>query len=148
MARTKAHNRTAEHQAAWEAQEAADAREAAARRARRGCRASSDPPASDEEFILPVPSTGLEAPGNHLTGRRRKKTLVLVVLLADSSHRSASQDTLTNCAKCRGILARARLEPSLAWRQMRLLVGVTVRNSRSSAPFSSTVWPTAQGYFY
>ena len=29
MARTKAHNRTAEQQAAWEAQEAADAREAA-----------------------------------------------------------------------------------------------------------------------
>jgi hypothetical protein len=47
MARTKAHNRTAEQQAAWEAQEAADAREAeqeateaAARRARRGRRAS------------------------------------------------------------------------------------------------------------
>ena len=62
MARTKAHNRTAEQQAAWEAQEAADAREAAqeaaaaaARRTRRGLRASSDPP--DEEFILPVPST-------------------------------------------------------------------------------------------
>jgi hypothetical protein len=38
------------------------------------------------------------------------------------SHRSASQDTLRNCAKCRGILARARLEASLAWRQMRLSI--------------------------
>ena len=68
MARTKAHNRTAEQQAAWEAQEAADAREAAqeaaeaaARRARRGRRASSDHPyyhthPPDEDFILPVPS--------------------------------------------------------------------------------------------
>jgi hypothetical protein len=65
-----------------------------------------------------------------------------------NSHHSASQDTLRNCTKCRGILARARFEPSLAWRQMRLLVGVTVRNSRSSAPFPSTMWSTAQGYFY
>ena len=68
MARTKAHNKTAEQQAAWEAQEAADAREAAqeaaeaaARRARRGRRASSDHPyyhthPPDEDFILPVPS--------------------------------------------------------------------------------------------
>jgi len=31
---------------------------------------------------------------------------------------------------------------------MRLLVRVTVRNSRSSALFPSTVWSTAQGYFY
>jgi len=82
MARTKAHHRTAEQQAAWEAQEAADAREAAATRARRRCRASSDAPASDEEFILAVPSTGLEAPSDHLTGRRRKTKLVLVVILA------------------------------------------------------------------
>ena len=82
MARTKARHRTAEQQAAWEAQEAADAREAAATRARRRCRASSDAPASDEEFILPVPSTGLEAPSDHLTGRRRKTKLVLVVILA------------------------------------------------------------------
>ena len=59
MARTKAHNRTAEQQAAWEAQEAADAREAAqeaaeaaARRARRGRRASSDPPAFDALIVL------------------------------------------------------------------------------------------------
>ena len=59
MARTKAHNRTAEQQAAWEAQEAADAREAAQE-----------------------PNTELEEPGNHLTGRRRKTTLVLVVLVA------------------------------------------------------------------
>ena len=87
MARTKAKNRTVEQQAAWEAQQAADAREAAqeaaaaaARRTRRGLRASRDE--VDEEFILPVPNTELEEPGNHLTGRRRKTTLVLVVLLA------------------------------------------------------------------
>jgi hypothetical protein len=87
MARTKALDRTVEQQAAWEAQQAADAREAAqeaaeaaARRTRRGLRASRDE--VDEEFILPVPNTELEEPGNHLTGRRRKTTLVLVVLLA------------------------------------------------------------------
>jgi hypothetical protein len=83
MARTKAHHRTVEQQAAWEAQQAADAREAAeaaARRTRRGLRASRDE--VDEELILPVPNTELEEPGNHLTGRRRKTTLVLVVLLA------------------------------------------------------------------
>ena len=39
-------------------------------------------------------------------------------------------------------------EPSLAQSLMRLLVAVTVRNSRSSAPFPSTGWSTAQGYFY
>ncbi len=38
------------------------------------------------------------------------------------SHRSASQDTLRNCTKCRGILAHTRIKPSLSWRQMRLLV--------------------------
>ena len=87
MAPTKALDRTVEQQAAWEAQQAADAREAAqeaaaaaARRTRRGLRASRDE--VDEEFILPVPNTELEEPGNHLTGRRRKTTLVLVVLLA------------------------------------------------------------------
>ena len=62
MVRTKAHHRTAEQQAAWEAREAADAREAAATRARRRCRASINAPASDEEFILLVPSTGLKRP--------------------------------------------------------------------------------------
>jgi hypothetical protein len=44
--------------------------------------ASSNPPDSDADFILPVPSTGLEAPSDHLTGRRRKTKLVLVVILA------------------------------------------------------------------
>ena len=83
MARTKPHHRTVEQQATWEAQQAADAREAAeaaARRTRRGLRASRDE--VDEELILPVPNTELEEPGNHLTGRRRKTTLVLVLLLA------------------------------------------------------------------
>ena len=72
MARTKALDRTVEQQAAWEAQQTADAREAAqeaaeaaARRTRRGLRASRDE--VDEEFILPVPNTELEEPGNHLT---------------------------------------------------------------------------------
>jgi hypothetical protein len=84
QALAKTRNRTAAQQAAWEAEEAADAPawEAAARRARRGCRASSDPLASDEELILPLPSTGLEVTCNHLTGRCCKTTLVLVVLLA------------------------------------------------------------------
>ena len=87
MARTTPHHRTVEQQAAWETQQAADAREAAqeaaeaaARRTRRGLRASRDE--VDEELILPVPNTELEEPGNHLTGRRRKTTLVLVLLLA------------------------------------------------------------------
>ena len=35
----------------------------------------------DEELILPLP-TEHEAPINHLSGRRRKTTLVLVVILA------------------------------------------------------------------
>ena len=56
-----------------------EAQRAAARRAIRARRASIDPP--DEELILPLP-TELEAPSNHLTGRRRKTTLVLVVILA------------------------------------------------------------------
>ena len=87
MARTKPHHRTVEQQATWEAQQAADAREAAeaaARRTRRGLRASRDE--VDEELILPVPNTELEEPGNHLTGRRRKTTLVLVLLLATFGH--------------------------------------------------------------
>jgi hypothetical protein len=56
-----------------------EAQRAAARRAIRARRASIDPP--DEELILPLP-TELEAPSNHLTGRGRKTTLVLVVILA------------------------------------------------------------------
>jgi hypothetical protein len=67
--------------------------------------------------------------------------LFLLPLFFVCSHHSASKDTLRNCTKCRGILACARLKPSLAGRQMRLLVGVTVRNSQSSAPFPLTVWP-------
>jgi hypothetical protein len=39
-------------------------------------------------------------------------------------------------------------EPSLAQSLMRLLVAVAVRNLRSSTPFPSTRWSTAQGYFY
>ena len=39
-------------------------------------------------------------------------------------------------------------KPSLAQSLMRLLVAVAVRNLRSSAPFPSTRWSTAQGYFY
>jgi hypothetical protein len=49
---------------------------------------------------------------------------------------------------CRGILTCARFKASLAQSLMRLLVVVAVRNLRSSAPFPSTRWSTAQGYFY
>ena len=71
MARTKACDRTAEQQSVCKAKQAADTLETTARRARRALRwASSNPPDSDADFILPVPSTGLEAPSDHLTGRR------------------------------------------------------------------------------
>ena len=56
-----------------------DAQCAAARRAKRISWASIDPP--DDELIQPVPTVH-EAPSDHLTGRRRKTTLVLVVILA------------------------------------------------------------------
>jgi hypothetical protein len=84
MARTKPWHRTAAEQDAAMASVArlhadVEAQRAAARRAIRARRASIDPP--DEELILPLP-TVLEAPSNHLTGRRRKTTLVLVVILA------------------------------------------------------------------
>jgi sulfur relay (sulfurtransferase) complex TusBCD TusD component (DsrE family) len=52
----------------------------------------------------------------------RTRLMVADALTNVCSHRSASQDTLRNCAKCRGILAHARLKPSLSWKQMRLLV--------------------------
>ena len=56
-----------------------EAQRAAARRAIRARWASMDH--DDEELILPLP-TEHEAPSNHLSGRRRKATLVLVVILA------------------------------------------------------------------
>ncbi len=49
--------------------------------------ASINPP--DEELILPLP-TELEAPSNHLTGRHRRTTLVLVVILATMATLSSS----------------------------------------------------------
>ena len=64
------------------------------------------------------------------------------------SQHSASQDTLRDCTKCRGIQACARFKDSLTQSLMRLLVAVAVRNLRSSAPFPSTRWSTVQGYFY
>jgi hypothetical protein len=56
---------------------------AAARRAIRARWASMD--VHDEEFILPLP-TDHEAPSNHLSGRRRKTTLVLVVIFGVAVH--------------------------------------------------------------
>jgi hypothetical protein len=87
MARTKPWHRTAAEQDAAMASVArlhadVEAQRAAARRAILARRASIDHP--DEELILPLP-TELEAPSNHLTGRRRKTTLVRRTTLAMGS---------------------------------------------------------------
>jgi hypothetical protein len=81
MARTKWSHKTAAEKAAAlaVAVEKRDAQCAAARRAKRTSWAAIDPP--DDGLIQLLPTVH-EAPSDHLTGRRRKTTLVLVVILA------------------------------------------------------------------
>ena len=83
MARTKWSHKTAAEKAAALAvaveQRDAQCHAAAARRAKRTSWAAIDPP--DDGLIQLLPTVH-EAPSDHLTGRRRKTTLVLVVILA------------------------------------------------------------------